>query len=56
MLRLREAVLLLKKGEYGVTKCALESGFGSTRSFYRAFHEEFGVTPKEYHTIEQDIF
>ena len=56
MLRLREAILLLKSGEYGVTKCALESGFGSTRSFYRAFHEEFGVTPKEYQSIEDEIF
>lgn len=48
MLRLREAILLLKSGEASVTKCALESGFGSMRSFYRAFHEEFGVSPKEY--------
>ena len=56
MLRLREAILLLKKGDCVVTKCALESGFGSTRSFYRAFHEEFGVSPKEYHSIEQDLF
>ena len=48
MLRLREAVLLLQNGELSVTKCAFESGFGSIRSFYRAFHEKFGITPKEY--------
>ena len=48
MLRLREAILLLKNGDISVTECAFESGFGSTRSFYRAFQEEFGVTPKEY--------
>ena len=48
MIRLREAVLLLRTGEKSVTECALESGFGSMRSFYRAFHDEFGLTPKEY--------
>ncbi|MBQ8850750.1 MAG: helix-turn-helix domain-containing protein [Clostridia bacterium] len=47
-LRLREAVLLLRSGEHSVTECALDSGFGSTRSFYRAFYEEFKCTPKEY--------
>jgi AraC-like DNA-binding protein len=55
MLRLREAVLLLQKGEKSVAGCALESGFGSVRSFYRAFEEEFGCSPKEYmDTIEND--
>ena len=49
MLRLREAVLLLRSGKMSVTECALESGFGSMRSFYRAFFDEFGCTPKEYH-------
>lgn len=48
MLRLREALLLLKSGESSVTKCAMESGFGSMRSFYRVFHEKFGMSPKEY--------
>ena len=48
MLRLREAILLLRSGKKSVTECAMESGFGSMRSFYRAFSEEFGVTPKEY--------
>ena len=47
-LRLREAVLLLRSGKMSVTECALESGFGSMRSFYRAFFDEFGCTPKEY--------
>jgi len=47
MLRLREAAVLLSKGnasEYS----ALESGFRSVRTFYRAFSEEFGCTPGEY--------
>ena len=48
MLRLREAILLLRSGKKSVTECAMESGFGSMRSFYRAFDEEFGITPKEY--------
>ena len=48
MLRLRDAVLRMRSGESSVTESAMESGFGSMRSFYRAFHEEFGRTPKEY--------
>lgn len=55
MLRLREAILLLKSGESSITKCAFESGFGSMRSFYRAFHEEFGMSPKEYFAPSHDI-
>ena len=53
-LRLREAVLLLKGGERNITECALESGFGSVRSFYRVFYEEFKCTPKEYIKNEHD--
>ena len=48
MQRLREALNLLREGNMSITGCALESGFGSMRSFYRAFHEKFGCTPKEY--------
>ena len=48
MLRLRETVLLMRAKKMSVTACALESGFGSMRSFYRAFQEEFGCTPKQY--------
>jgi len=47
MLRLREAVVYLSKG-HNVDYCAYESGFGSIRTFYRAFVQEFGCTPKEY--------
>jgi len=53
MMRLREVILLLKAGGKSVTECALESGFGSIRSFYRAFYEEFKCTPKEYLAGEQ---
>ena len=48
MLRLREAILLLGDGGRSITACALESGFGSLRSFYRAFYDEFHCTPTEY--------
>ena len=52
--RLREAILLLKDGDRSVTECALESGFGSLRSFYRVFFEEFGCTPREYLARERE--
>ena len=48
LLRLREAVLLMREGEKSITECALESGFQSLRTFYRAFQSEFGCTPREY--------
>ncbi len=54
-LRLREAVLLLRRGDRTVTECALESGFGSIRSFYRCFYDEFKCTPKEYLKGEKHI-
>lgn len=48
MLRLREFILLLREGNQSITECAFECGFGSMRSFYRAFRDEFGCSPKEY--------
>ena len=48
MVRLREAILLLQSGSRSVTECAIESGFGSIRSFYRAFYSEFGCNPTDY--------
>lgn len=53
MLRLREVVLLLRAGNKSITECAMESGFGSMRSFYRSFHDEFGCTPSEYFDAER---
>ena len=55
MLRLREALLLLREGEKSITACALESGFRSLRSFYRAFYDEFGCTPRAYLAEEQPL-
>lgn len=48
MMRLREAVLLMKDGRKSITECAYESGFRSLRTFYRCFYNEFGCAPQEY--------
>ena len=46
--RLRNAVMLMRERKYSISYCALESGFNSMRTFYRAFREEFSCSPKEY--------
>lgn len=51
-LRLKNAVMLMREKKMSITDCAMESGFGSLRTFYRAFEEEFGCTPREY--LKQD--
>ncbi len=48
MLRLREAVLLMKEPKNSIVYCAYESGFSSIRTFYRVFTAEFKCSPKEY--------
>ena len=48
ILRLKNALLLMKENKNSITYCAMESGFNSLRTFYRAFYEEFGCTPKQY--------
>lgn len=48
ILRLRNALLLLREGKHTHTYCALESGFTSMRTFYRVFKQEFGCTPRNY--------
>ena len=48
VIRLKNAVMLLHENKNSVTYCALESGFSSMRTFYRAFSEEFSCSPKEY--------
>lgn len=48
LIRLKNAVMLMHEEKNSITYCALESGFSSIRSFYRAFYSEFGCTPKEY--------
>jgi AraC-like DNA-binding protein len=53
LLRLREAVLLMQKGNKSITECAFESGFQSLRTFYRSFQAEFGCTPRDF--ISQNL-
>ena len=48
IIRLKNAILLMHEGKHNITYCALESGFASMRTFYRAFYDEFGCSPKEY--------
>ena len=48
LVRLREAILLLQNKNNSIAFCAFESGFSSLRTFYRAFRQEFGCSPKEY--------
>jgi len=48
LIRLKNAVMLMRERKYSITYCALESGFNSMRSFYRAFSKEFQCTPREY--------
>ena len=48
LVRLRQAVLLMKEKKNSIVYCAFESGFNSVRTFYRAFQAEFGCSPKEY--------
>ncbi len=48
MMRVSHAVDLIEQKGYSITKAALESGFGSVRSFNRAFKLEKNVTPSEY--------
>ena len=47
-LRLNASLLLLKQGELSITKIAYESGFGTIRTFNRAFRKKFGVSPRDY--------
>lgn len=46
--RLKNVLMLMNEKKYTLTHCVMESGFNSLRTFYRAFHKEFGCTPTEY--------
>ena len=47
-LRIGKAMALLSKGDLNVTETAYACGFGSLRSFNRAFLAAMGCTPSEY--------
>ena len=53
IVRLNNAMSLLKDNKYSITHCALESGFNSLRTFYRVFNSEFNCTPQEYIKMHQ---
>ena len=46
--RLKNAIMLMHENKHDITYCAMESGFSSMRTFYRAFHEDFACSPKTY--------
>ena len=48
LLRLKNVITLLKERKYSTEFCIMESGFRSVRTFYRAFRDAFGCSPKEY--------
>ena len=48
ILRLRNALLLMREEKNTHIYCALESGFTSVRTFYRVFKQEFGCAPRDY--------
>lgn len=47
-LRLEDAGRLLRETAQSVTDIALSVGFGSIRSFHRAFSRKFGCSPRQY--------
>lgn len=47
-LRCQRALELLREKRYSITEVALSSGFESIRTFYRAFHSCFGLSPVQY--------
>ncbi len=47
-IRLKNALILMNEQKHSITHCAMESGFNSMRTFYRAFRDEFGCSPGEY--------
>lgn len=48
ILRINEAASLMRQDSITVTDAAQRSGFGSIRTFNRAFFKHMGTTPKEY--------
>jgi len=55
--RISEALVLLRSSNLSITEVSSECGFGSIRSFNRAFKLIHNVSPKEYiaaHSPEQD--
>lgn len=47
-LRLEDGARFLRETDTPVSQLALSVGFGSIRSFHRAFSQKFGMSPREY--------
>ena len=47
-LRLEDGARFLRETDMPVSQIALSVGFGSIRSFHRAFSQKFGISPREY--------
>jgi signal transduction histidine kinase/ligand-binding sensor domain-containing protein/DNA-binding response OmpR family regulator len=54
-IRLKNAVMLLKKGKYNIDEIGAFVGFNSTSYFIRSFKQKYGKTPKEYYTSSTKI-
>ena len=50
--RVSVAAEMLREGGLPIADVALSVGFGSVHSFYRAFSEEYGLSPQEYRRRE----
>ena len=48
VLRLKSVISMMLEKEHNITYCALESGFESMRTFYRAFSAEFNLSPRDF--------
>lgn len=48
-LRCAHAMTLMEGGEMSITEIALESGFETTRTFYRAFRKYYGIAPSDFY-------
>jgi signal transduction histidine kinase/DNA-binding LacI/PurR family transcriptional regulator/AraC-like DNA-binding protein len=46
--RVKQAKILLDRGEKGITEIAVEVGFSSSSYFTRVFRDEVGVSPRDY--------
>lgn len=55
IVKLNNAINLLKEDKYSITYCALESGFNSLRTFYRVFNAEFSCSPQEYIKMQKSL-
>ena len=55
--KLQKCVKLMSTNkDMSITAAALECGFNSLSSFYRAFHDMYGIPPSKYSTLNEIIY